>query len=393
MKDKRMRWCVMVLLLAAWTPLCVADALDDHIAAIQNVKGQGVGNAAASVAWRKIVAGDAGTLVRLLKAIDVDNPLAANWLRSAVETIASREIEKGAAIPLAELGEFLLDRNQDPRARRLAFNLIARVSKPTAEMLVPGMLNDPSTELRRDAVQRLIDEGSTLAKAEKKDEAAILLRQALHAARDVTQVETIARQLRDLKRPVDLPRHFGFLMDWKIIGPFDNTDRKGFVEIFPPEKEVDFKATYDGRKQKVAWSEFSTKDDYGMVDVNQKYGELKETTAYLYTEFVSDADRAVELRLGCKNAWKIWLNGEFVFGRDEYHRGIRIDQYQLKVQMKKGHNRILIKLCQNEQNEKWTKEWQFQLRVCDATGTAILSADRGDGRLAKDVIDSAKGAE
>jgi hypothetical protein len=38
----------------------------------------------------------------------------------------------------------------------------------------------------------------------------------------------------------------------------------------------------------------------------------------------------------------------------------------------------LIKLCQNEQKEEWTVQWQFQLRVCDASGTAVLSSDRED---------------
>ena len=52
---------------------------------------------------------------------------------------------------------------------------------------------------------------------------------------------------------------------------------------------------------------------------------------------------------------------------------MRIDQYKLPVQLKKGANIILIKACQNEQKEEWTVEWQFQLRVCDATGTAIHS--------------------
>ncbi len=84
----------------------------------------------------------------------------------------------------------------------------------------------------------------------------------------------------------------------------------------------------------------------------------------------------MELRLGCKNAWKIWHNGKLVFGRDEYHRGMRIDQYKLKVHLAKGRNTLLIKLCQNEQQQDWTKQWQFQLRVCDATGTAVLAANR-----------------
>ncbi|MEZ5327020.1 MAG: hypothetical protein R3F19_18375 [Verrucomicrobiales bacterium] len=34
---------------------------------------------------------------------------------------------------------------------------------------------------------------------------------------------------------------------------------------------------------------------------------------------------------GSKNAWKIWLNGELIFGRDEYHRGAAIDQIPLPV--------------------------------------------------------------
>ena len=80
--------------------------------------------------------------------------------------------------------------------------------------------------------------------------------------------------------------------------------------------------------------------------------------------------------MGCKNAWKIWHNGQLVFSRDEYHRGIRIDQYQLDINLTKGRNTFLVKLCQNEQQQSWTKQWQFQLRVCDATGTAVLAADR-----------------
>ena len=99
-------------------------------------------------------------------------------------------------------------------------------------------------------------------------------------------------------------------------------------------------------------------------------------TAYAYTEYHAAAAGPVQLRLGCKNAWKIWLNGKLVFGRDEYHRGMRIDQYQLDVNLAKGRNTLLIKLCQNEQMQDWTKQWQFQLRVCDPTGTAILAANR-----------------
>ena len=150
--------------------------------------------------------------------------------------------------------------------------------------------------------------------------------------------------------------------------------------VFPPEKVIDFNAVYEGKNGKVQWSKFVTADQYGMVNINKAYpgpGDgLKEVTAYAYTEYEASKGREAELRLGCKNAWKIWHNGNLLFGRDEYHRGMRIDQYKLKLKLAKGRNTLLIKLCQNEQTQPWTKEWQFQLRMCDSTGTAIHAADR-----------------
>ncbi len=107
------------------------------------------------------------------------------------------------------------------------------------------------------------------------------------------------------------------------------------------------------------------------------FSPLKQVTGYAYTEFHSAEARDAEIRLGCKNAWKVWFNGELLFGRDEYHRGQRIDQYSLPVKLEAGRkNTLLVKACQNEQEQDWTVEWEFQLRFCDSTGTAILATDR-----------------
>ena len=239
------------------------------------------------------------------------------------------------------------------------------------------MLMDPSTELRREAVARLIDEGRALVETDSKEAAAIVYRQALQGARDVEQVETISGALKELKQSVDLPRHFGFLMHWKVIGPFDNTERSGFATEFPIETEaVDLAKSYKGKTGDVEWIDFVTADSFGMVDINKAYGMEKEVTAYAFHEFESATARPAELRLGTKNAWKVWFNGKLLFARDEYHRGARMDMYKLPVSVKKGKNQVLVKLCQNEQKETWTVQWEFQLRLCDATGTAVLAADR-----------------
>ncbi|MCX7827571.1 MAG: hypothetical protein N2689_18750, partial [Verrucomicrobiae bacterium] len=93
----------------------------------------------------------------------------------------------------------------------------------SAEKLLAGMLNDPSLELRRDAVQRVIAEAARALEAGKKSEALARYQQALRSARDVDQIQAVAKTLRELGETVDLPKLFGFLTVWKVIGPFHNT--------------------------------------------------------------------------------------------------------------------------------------------------------------------------
>lgn len=345
---------------------------------IQKVGKEGEGNVEAAAAWDELTKLGSEAIIPILSSMEGASPLARNWMRSAAETIFSNELEKKSEMPALEIKGFLENRENDPNARRLAFDLLKQVNADAATALIPTMVNDPSPPLRREAVTQLINKGKTQLGDEKKEESIATLTNALDAARDVDQINEIAKLLRgDLEQKIDLPKHFGFLSHWHLIAPFDNTGREGFDVAFPPEKEIDLAATYPGKEnQEVSWVEYATPDDYGMVDFNQPFDPLKEVVGYAYTEYESAEERPAELRLGCKNAWKIWFNGEYLFGRDEYHRGIRIDQYTFPVTLKKGKNTILVKACQSEQEQSWTVQWQFQLRVCDSTGTAILASNR-----------------
>ena len=48
-----------------------------------------------------------------------------------------------------------------------------------------------------------------------------------------------------------------------------------------------------------------------------------------------------------------------------------MDQYVGVGTLKKGRNRILIKVCQDEQTASFAQSWGFQLRVCDSLGGAV----------------------
>jgi arylsulfatase A-like enzyme len=51
-----------------------------------------------------------------------------------------------------------------------------------------------------------------------------------------------------------------YIMDWRLIGPFDNTDRKGMDFVYPPEKEFVSDKNYIGLKnQSIGWQSFDGK--------------------------------------------------------------------------------------------------------------------------------------
>ncbi len=354
-------------------PALSQEEFQESVRAIKSVGAEGKGNARASQAWRKLSQLGGEDIVKVLTAMDGASNLAANWLRGAVHAVADREINAGRRLPLAVLEAYLKQTEHDPRARRFAFDLIAREDQAKADRIIPGMINDPSVELRRDAVQLVLDSAERQRAAGRQEAAGKSFRRALNYARDVGQIQAAVAALRDYGQTVDVPKQFGFLMNWQIIGPFDNTEGEGFVRVFPPEQEIKLDASYPGKAGNVTWRPFVSEDEYGKVDMNLPFGMLKEVVAYAHTGYEATEDRTAELRLGGKNAWKVWVNGKFIFGRDEYHRGKRIDQYTLPIKLRKGKNTILVKVCQDGQTQSWTKEWDFQVRISDSTGAAILA--------------------
>jgi hypothetical protein len=356
-------------------PLSLA-AMTEQIAALKSVGPEGAGNAAAREAWRQLSAADAAALPTILAALDDANPLAANWLRASIDAIAERQLRRGGKLPATELEKFALDTSHSNRGRRLAFEWLCRVDGTAADRLIPKMLDDPSVEFRRDAVARLIGEAESPESANNKQEAAADYRRALASARDLDQVQQLVKKLEAFGDRIDLPAHFGYVLRWKLIGPFDNTAEKGFDVAFPPEQKVDFAAECDGKAGRVKWSEYVSEDQYGKVDLNKGLVKANDVTGYAAAEFISKESRPVELRLQTTSANKIWLNGRELAQNKIYHAGSQMDQYVARGALKPGRNIFLLKICQNAMKEDWAQDWEFQFRVCDASGTAILSLDR-----------------
>jgi hypothetical protein len=308
-------------------------------------------------------------LLDVLTAFDGADPVAANWLRAVVDTIAEHALAEQQSLPTAALEAFVKSTRHDGAARHLAYQWLARIDSTAPERLLPAMLNDPGQELRRAAVNAVLMENNPEA-----------LRKAFNAACDIDQVVQLARKLADRGVSVDVPAHLGFVQRWQLSGPFDNGGGRGFAVAYPPEARSDLGAHYLGMNgSRFGWKDVSLIDTPGKldlskmakVDINAILGKHTGAVAYAFAAIASPRAQLVEVRVGTPNALKLFLNGKEICSREEYHHNGRLDTHIARGVLKSGRNELVVKLCQNEQSDAWAQEWAFQLRICDAIGGAV----------------------
>ncbi|MFK7769351.1 MAG: hypothetical protein AB8B55_19165 [Mariniblastus sp.] len=349
--------------------LLCGDDLSNALSAVKTVDANGVGHEEAVKAMKTLNSASVDQIPMILEAMDGANSISINWMRAAVNSIVGR----GGQLPRAEIKEYFDNKLHSSMGRLLAFELLTQGDEAVAASMIPFLIDDPSMPLRSKAVAALIEEASS--EGASPVQAIGRLGYALDKAREVTQVQAIAKKLDSLGVKVNLQQQLGFLNTWHIVGSFDNKDMGGFDVAYGPEQAIgmiDLNATYkdmDGAETK--WKEVTTVDPVGNVDLNSLVGKVKGATVYALGTFKAAEDGEAEIRIGSANATKIWLNGTLVMNNEIYHNSNSIDKFSGKITLKKGDNQLFIKVCQNEQTEPWAQDWQFQLRICDETGKPI----------------------
>jgi len=367
----------VVCLLTA-SPLLVADEIDDDLEAVTKAGPGGKGSVAARNATARLSRRGLEILPRLLEAMDTDNIVAANWVRTVYEEITRRELARDPApeFPVSELTAFAEDPRRQGRTRRLVLALLDRLKPGTSEKLIPGWLNDP--EFRDDAVAAALARGDEAKKAGKRGLAEAAYRTAFQAARNPGQVGAAADRLKGVGQEVSIVKHMGFVTDWFLLGPFDAPGTTGFDLVLPPETQVntgvDLARSYQGKgNQKISWVRHTATDRFGQSNLIRSIAAVKEAVGYAYAEVISPRKQTVQIRCGADDNLTIWLNGKRVLRRLQWLNGTRLDRFRTTVTLKKGRNRMLVKVCQGPQhkNPAVPNNWSLQLRICDAEGAGV----------------------
>ncbi|MFY3746518.1 DUF3857 domain-containing protein [Anaeromyxobacter sp. Red801] len=175
----------------------------------------------------------------------------------------------------------------------------------------------------------------------------------------------VERARGNLQKEAASLRRLGFVGRWRVIGPFDDEGKRGLAEAFPPEKAVDLAAQHPGKVREVAWRalpEDAVVD--GFVHLGAALRPAREVVAYALAEVEAPREIEARLWLGASGAARVWVNGAAVLTDPDYHPA-RLDQRGAVVTLRRGANRILVKLCHQD------GRMGFYLRLADARGEGL----------------------
>jgi hypothetical protein len=165
---------------------------------------------------------------------------------------------------------------------------------------------------------------------------------------------------------VPAERHFP--TEWRLSGPFPAADMDALSVSYPPEKEADLDRRYRGQAgQDIAWKKALALPD-GSVDLSALFQPDEKVLAYGLTYVHSPDDRTAHLLLGSDDGVRVWLNDRLVHSNASY-RSLSADQDRIKVTLRKGWNKLLVKVLTGAGG------WGFALRFADPDGVFRFASD------------------
>ncbi len=155
------------------------------------------------------------------------------------------------------------------------------------------------------------------------------------------------------------------LVDWKVIGPFDNVSGSGHDKEYPPEGKFQADAKYPGKNDVPTWwfkPEAVRLDKW--IDFT-RYFANSNAVFYANTFVYVPTATTVSFRIGTSGSFKAFVNDELVNDTwEEYNNDL--DTYIALTTLQQGWNRVLIKCGYSELGS-----CNFMLRITDPTGHPI----------------------
>jgi len=164
----------------------------------------------------------------------------------------------------------------------------------------------------------------------------------------------------------------GLLDRFALISPFDNADGKGFAAEYPPERELDYDAEYEGTHFPARWRVGVPMNHQRNVDLRDLVSPGTGVTAYGNTYVKVPEETNYLLRITTTDPIKVWVNDIEVLSRQTIDADAT-DQFSFPVLLRAGWNRILFKSCHLEGG------WQVGIGVTHPDGRLVKGLENSAG--------------
>jgi len=153
---------------------------------------------------------------------------------------------------------------------------------------------------------------------------------------------------------------------WSIIGPFNTDGISGFEYSFPVEDkntiDTDNPVIFKGKAYR--WTRANDHYSDGYINLDKSFPRQVWRTAYAAVNIKSDKRQKVQFRIGGDYAYKVWVNGDFVWQR-YMNKEAQLDRDIITVVLHKGYNKVLLKI-----HNHWGA-WGYYFRVTDYEGNGF----------------------
>ncbi len=146
-------------------------------------------------------------------------------------------------------------------------------------------------------------------------------------------------------RADDVTRPLGIVRDFYVVGGFENEAKSGCDTDFGPESSLQLNSAYPAQAGDVGWVRVQTAAPNGYVNLAGAVRPSNEVVVYALAILKSDVEARTDLWLGTSGAFRLFVNGVKALDSKRYNQP-RPDQSRVSVQLRRGQNRILLKLCQ-----------------------------------------------
>ena len=270
--------------------------------------------------------------------------------------------DKGAAAAIYALA---CDRKivPQPDDRKVAVRALAEVGTPDVVDALCSTFRD--RQVAADAVGAVEAIADRVAKANDKEAAVRVYSKLALLCPDAARLRRAQGELRKLGVEGDLARKAGFVTRWLVAGPFPNKDNAMITRDLPVEKdEVDQLLPAEAMGVSREWKPLMTADPAGVVDLNAQFNKEAQAGAYLYAEVSVPTAGPALLKLSYEEGCVAYVNGKKVHSRAGA-RLDRLDDQQVKVELKAGVARILLKVGHLD------KGWSVAARLTRADDQAL----------------------